>query len=100
MIALQAKAIRERQEEDILEWIFPKGLKYITPKRGKEFGDTCDWFLRSAEYLDWVGQGPSTLICTGQGTVCKARLSDFHLAGAGKSHLVFYPPRPSFCLTG
>jgi hypothetical protein len=99
MSALQTKVIREKQEEDILEWIFPSSSKYITPKRGKEFTDTCDWFFRSTEYLEWVGQGPSTLICVGKRTPSNPRLSDFRLAGSGKSHLVFYPP-PEFWLTG
>ena len=91
--ALQTQVIRGRQEEDILDWILPSSSKYITPKHGKEFNDTCERFLRSTEYLEWVGQGPSTLICVGARTACIVRLSDFRLAGSGKSHLVFYPPQ-------
>jgi len=72
--AFQARAIRERQEEDVLEWICPKDLKYLTPKGGKEFRTTCEWFLKSSEYSSWAGQGDSTLICTGQGTSYNIRL--------------------------
>ena len=66
--ALQSQAIREKQYEDILEWISPSSTNYITPKRSNEVGSTCHWFLVSDKYLEWVGQGRSTLICSGKGT--------------------------------
>ena len=67
--ALQLKLVREKQHDDIIEWICPREMNYITPKREKEVGDTCRWFFESPKYQDWVGQGASTLICSGRGTV-------------------------------
>jgi len=66
--ALQSQAIREKQYEDILEWISPSSTNYITPKHDNEVSSSCRWFLASDEYLEWVGQGPSTMICGGKGT--------------------------------
>ena len=65
---LQSLEYREKQHKEILEWVWPSSTKYITPKRPKDLGDTCCWFLDSPNYLDWVGEGPSTLICSGKGT--------------------------------
>ena len=50
-IALQSKIVREKQHDDILEWICPASTKYISPKSRKETGDTCHWFFDSPEYL-------------------------------------------------
>jgi len=58
--------IRERQDEEILEWICPGS--FITHKRREEVFDTHQLFFKSEEYLNWVGEGPSALICTGQRT--------------------------------
>ena len=76
--ALQSMAIREKQYNEIIEWICPSSTKYLTPKKEKEVQDTCHRFLASSEYLDWVGQGPSTLICSGRGISSVLwRFSDF-----------------------
>ena len=66
-MALQSKAIREKGFEDILEWISPKGGSSITPKPREKVANTHQSFLKSEEYLNWVGKGPSALICTGRG---------------------------------
>lgn len=66
--ALQSKFIREKQQNDVLEWICPSSTKYIRPKSDKEVGNTCRRFVESREYLDWVGEEPWTLICSGKGT--------------------------------
>ena len=58
----------KQQVMDILEWIWPESQKYSTPKGPDEDNveKSGGWFLRSDKYIDWVGQGPSTLICIGQ----------------------------------
>jgi len=61
--ALQSKVIREKQHQDILEWICPGGGNSITPKRREEVADTHESFVKSELYLNWVGDGPPTLIC-------------------------------------
>jgi hypothetical protein len=66
--ALQCKVVREKQQNDILEWISPKNDSLIAPKPLDEVADTHRVFINSDEYLDWVGEGPSTLICSGQRT--------------------------------
>ena len=86
--AMQFTREREKQDEELLEWICPIGGSYITPKRRDDVEDTCQRFLNSKEYLSWVGQGPSMLICSGQRIFLYRTFSDFHEAGAGKSHLV------------
>jgi hypothetical protein len=70
--ALQTRLVREQQHEGILEWIWERRMKYITPQCGKEVADTCGWFFNSHEYMDWVGQCSSTLICSGKGTLISA----------------------------
>lgn len=69
--SLQALALRKGEDHDILEKIWPERKPYSAPKTKDEdnIGQSGDWFLNSAEYKDWVGQGPNTLICTGQGIV-------------------------------
>jgi hypothetical protein len=67
-MALQSKAIRERQHDDILKWIFPESNSAITPKPFDEVADSHHVFTNSEPYLNWVGQGPSALICSGQRT--------------------------------
>jgi hypothetical protein len=64
----------------------------MMPKRAKDVGNTCQWFLESPEYTDWVGQGSSTLICRGKGAAPLEISLTRLLAGAGKSHLVFDSP--------
>ena len=71
--ALQLKRIREEQHDEILEWVCGSSTNYIIPQSGKEFGDTCHWFVDGPEYRDWVGQGPSTLICSGKGILAGGR---------------------------
>lgn len=63
--ALQVQVIREKQHEDIINWISPKGVNYITPKRRDEVADTHQSFVDSEEYLKWVSDGSSVLICSG-----------------------------------
>jgi hypothetical protein len=77
--ALQAGVIREKQHEDILEWISPKDKTSITPKRLNEVVDTHLSFVRSTEYLNWVGEGPSTLICSGHRTSFKGVSNEIKL---------------------
>ena len=67
--AMQFKNENEKQDENILEWIYPTREGYVTPKPSDKVGDTCQLFLNSDAYLNWVGGGPSTLICTGQRTL-------------------------------
>jgi len=66
--ALQSKVIRDKQQQDILEWICPKGGTSIPPKRRDEVVNTHQPFVNSEEYLNWVGNGSPTLICTGHRT--------------------------------
>ena len=66
--ALQSKVIRDKQHQDILEWICPKGGTSIPPKRRDEVVNTHQPFVNSEEYLNWVGNGSPTLICTGHRT--------------------------------
>jgi hypothetical protein len=63
--ALQSKVIRDRQHQDILDWICPEGGNSITPKRRDEIIDTHQSFVNSELYLNWVGDGSPTLICSG-----------------------------------
>jgi hypothetical protein len=65
-IALQTKAVREQQYADLLDWIC--GTEIFRPQSRTAVGDTCHWFFDSSEYLDWVGEDPSTLICSGKRT--------------------------------
>jgi hypothetical protein len=67
--SLQALAMKKGKDHDILEKIWPVGNPYSAPKTRDEdnIGQSGEWFLNSAEYKNWVGQGPNTLICTGQG---------------------------------
>jgi hypothetical protein len=85
--ALQAKVIRERQHDEILEWVYPNAGS-STLKGGDEVGNTCQFFVNSKEYMNWVGNGPSTLICTGRRNLLYRLLSNFNEAGVGKSHLL------------
>jgi len=90
-IALQSKAIRERQHDDILKWISPDDSS-ITPKPVDEVAGSHRMFTDSEQYLNWVGEGSSVLICSGQGTfTLVSKISDLHVAGIGKSHLVLLP---------
>ena len=66
-IALQSKATRERQHDDILKWISPDDSS-ITPKPVDEVAGSHRVFTDSEQYLNWVGEGPSALICSGQRT--------------------------------
>jgi hypothetical protein len=71
---VKLKKKKEKEKDRILEWIAPRDVKYITPKREKQVGDTCHWLLRSLNYSDWVGQGPTTMICSGKGTAFLGKL--------------------------
>ena len=88
-MALQSKDIRERQHDDILKWIFPESNTAITPKPFDEVAGSHRVFTDSEEYLKWVGEGPSALICSGQRSFTLVSKSlTFDIAGVGKSHLV------------
>jgi hypothetical protein len=84
---MQVKDLYEKQELDILEWIWPESKAVLTPKSRCDVAQSCQWFLESKEYKDWIGQGPPVLVCSGK------RMHPFLkfliLAGAGKSHLVY-----------
>jgi hypothetical protein len=64
--ALHIQVFREQQHEEILNWISLKGRNLITPKRRDEIGNTHQSFVNSEEYLKWVGDESSVLICSGQ----------------------------------
>jgi hypothetical protein len=89
--ALQTKAARIQQHVEILDWIWKSTTNEITPQRREDVGDTCHWFFETPEYLSWAGQGPSTLICSGNGIIPAADFLTYQLAGSGKSHLVLDP---------
>jgi hypothetical protein len=63
---LNVQARREKQQDDVLEWISPNSAHYLTPKYADDIGNTCQEFLQCNEYLNWVGNGPPILICTGR----------------------------------
>lgn len=89
--ALQAKNRYEIRELAILEWIWPEGKAVLTPKPFFHVDATCQRFVRSDAYQNWIGsKGPSVLICTGK----RMLLHDYSdlLAGTGKSHLVYLHP--------
>jgi len=69
----QFKREKDLEKEDLLEWIWPKGITYIIPKKRTFVGNTCQWFLRSRDYLNWVGQDSSALSCSGKGTPFRGR---------------------------
>src|SRR5271170_637659 len=89
--ALQTKAARIQQHSEILDWIWEAKGEEIAPQKREDVGDTCHWFFESREYLSWVGQGPSALICSGNGSSRSTDCLTYSLAGSGKSHLVFDP---------
>jgi hypothetical protein len=67
-LALQAESERNKEENDILEWIWPESKPYKVPMRSCDLVHGAgEWFLQSLEYTNWSGHGPSTLICPGQG---------------------------------
>ena len=70
MAAVQAKALRRKNDEQILEWLWPKTREeaVLRPKNHEDVGESCQWFLSSYEYKNWTGPGPSVLICTGKRT--------------------------------
>jgi hypothetical protein len=75
---MQLRAKRDKDLEDILEWIWPRNQSYSNPLRDDLVEGAAEWFLRSPEYTNWVSdsrfyKGPSTLICPG------ARTSKSHL---------------------
>lgn len=88
---LLADTVLEAQRQEILEWIWPKSKSYIPPKTGKLVDQACRGFLTSSEYAAWVGNGSSTLICTGQRTSSNFVITDLCEAGAGKSFLRLIP---------
>jgi hypothetical protein len=65
--AMALRSQTKKEKDELLEWICPKDIKYITPKREKEVGNTFKWFLSSSKYLNWVDQDRSTMICSGKG---------------------------------
>lgn len=67
MSALQTQVFREKQHEDIINWISPEGRNFIPLKRRDEIADTHQSFITSEEYLKWVaiGDGSSVLVCSG-----------------------------------
>jgi hypothetical protein len=69
--SLLVTTARKQQDNDILEWIWPKAEAYSLPKNPDEDNvrNSGDWFLASSEYKQWVGQGATTLICHGQRTL-------------------------------
>ena len=66
--AMQAEREKEKEEKKVLEWICSSKGTYLTPKPPEEVKETCQAFLKSKEYLSWIGPMSSTLICKGQRT--------------------------------
>ena len=63
---LLAENAGKQYVNDILEWIWRASDTYLTPKTVDELGDAGQWFLNSSQYVAWVGDGPLTLVCSGQ----------------------------------
>jgi hypothetical protein len=63
---LQTQTLHQKRESQILEWIWPESKAVLTPKPLSQVDETCEWFVRSEAYKNWIGQGPSVLICTGK----------------------------------
>lgn len=65
--ALQVEAAR-KEEDAILEWVWPATKRHNTPLGEDDLVKGAgEWFVNSSQFTGWVGQGPSTLICPGQG---------------------------------
>jgi len=64
--AMLAQSLSEQRDKNISEWIRSQSEPHIKPKSADHVGDSGQWFLERPEYMNWVGQGPSTLVCTGQ----------------------------------
>jgi hypothetical protein len=74
-LSLQLNAVRDKDHEAILEWIYPrsKSESHKGPLRDDLVEGAGEWFFRSSEYTNWVSKDPSnqvrsTLICSGSGT--------------------------------
>lgn len=67
---LQTQATREDQYEKILEWTWRPRAAGQEASRGpqprEQVAGTHRSLIESDEYRSWVGEGPPTLICTGQ----------------------------------
>jgi hypothetical protein len=74
-LSLQVKAVRDKDYEAILEWVYPrnKSESHKSPLGDGLVEGAGEWFLGSPEYTNWVRKDPSTqdgaiLICSGSGT--------------------------------
>jgi hypothetical protein len=57
-----------QRERDILQWLWTGDFeeRHATLRKSRVL-HSGQWFLESDEYNQWVGDGPSTLICQGIG---------------------------------
>jgi hypothetical protein len=60
-VGLQVQGLQKKKSE-VLEWIWPESNAVLTPKSSDQVGESCQWFLKSEPYQNWICQGPSVLV--------------------------------------
>lgn len=98
-LSLQAEASLNKETEDILEWAWPESKPYTAALRSCDLVEGAgEWFLRSPEYTDWVGQGPPTLICPGHGNTPILVQVNPHVSRGREILSCVHIPSPADCL--
>jgi len=75
-LSLQAEAAWNKEEKNLLEWIWSDNKPSKAIQTSDLVQGAGEWFFRSPQYTDWVSQGPSVLICPGNGTVPELSMAD------------------------